>query len=469
MQTLFLDGFYYRNTLKGMERTAKRLAEEYDAIDFSDIVQESALARQYCILVLRVGEKSVETLASAEVSIGGIVHKLSSSQLETVYEQSKAGGGDFCAKAFLQTVLNPIYMKRELVAYLPSYEGDLGNDNPLLLEIADERILFCKLVFTKENNAIMILLDTALSPSAPVMDTLRTQLIAISVAIFFFSLLLAFLISELISRPIVKINRKARLLSEGNYNADFSGDGYREICELGETLNDTAEKLSAVERVQRELISNISHDLRTPLTMIKGYAEVMRDIESERTPENVQVIIDESERLSELVDDILSISKAQQGKEKYDLERFDLAAALSETVDRYRRLKRAEGFTFNLSSAPSATVYADKGKILQVICNLLNNAINYTKDKEVNINCFIRGNSVHVDIIDNGEGIPDSELPNIWQRYYKVDKNHERSRIGSGLGLSIVRGILEYHKASYGVESKIGEGSRFWFELPLSK
>ena len=101
------------------------------------------------------------------------------------------------------------------------------------------------------------------------------------------------------------------------------------------------------------------------------------------------------------------------------------------------------------------------------MCNLINNAINYAQDKKVEIRCVSNEKTVHVDIIDHGKGIPEDELPLIWERYYKVDKLHSRSRVGSGLGLSIVRNILDMHNARYGVQSTVGVGSRFWFELPL--
>jgi signal transduction histidine kinase len=203
--------------------------------------------------------------------------------------------------------------------------------------------------------------------------------------------------------------------------------------------------------------------------MIKAYTEMMRDIEGENTPENMQVVIDETERLCELVNDILAISRHQAGVQAMEYSDFDLSQTLSQTVERYRRLKGADGFEFDLDIDGCAFVHADRSAILQVVSNLINNALNYANGKKIEISCKVSDTCVRVQVKDTGEGIPERELANIWDRYYKLDKTHARSRAGSGLGLSIVRQILEAHRARYGVESTIGVGTCFWFELPLEK
>ena len=465
-QTLLLDAFYYRNTLSGMKRVSNSLSEQYMYDNFSDIVENTALESHYSIRVLRLSNGKVTTLASAE-ALGSSVHKLTNDQLGYIYEKTAEKRDLYYTEVYMHNVFNPIFMKEELSAYIPQFDGDVGDDNPFSLGIADERLILCRLLYEQNGDTLMLLLDSELSPVSSVVSTLRVQLSFISLIILLLSLLLAYWISNRISHPIVRLNNKAKRLADGGYGVDFSGDGYREICELGDTLNDASNKLSALDRMQKELIANISHDLRTPLTMIKGYAELMRDIDSENTSENMQVIIDEAERLNELVADIMQISRAQSESESVKAELFDLSQSINEIIERYRRLKHSEGFDFELHITDSCVVMADRGKILQVICNLLNNAINYTRDGRVIINCFKKDTFVHVDVIDKGEGIPAEELPNIWQRYYKVDRTHTRSRVGSGLGLSIVRGILELHHARYGVQSTLGEGSLFWFELPL--
>ena len=287
------------------------------------------------------------------------------------------------------------------------------------------------------------------------------------------SVCMAFMLSKLISKPLKSMTESAKKLAAGNYNVDFDGGGYREINELSDTLNYAARELSKNDNLQKELIANISHDLRTPLTMIKGYSEVMRDIPGENTPENIQAIIDETERLSKLVNDLLDLSKVESGTKAFEPEPLDLTDAVHTVISRYDKMKAAQGYNIYFSYEKNVTVLADRTMILQVIYNLINNAINYCGDdlyvgvKQEIISDKNGKPFVRISIEDHGEGIPEDKLPLIWDRYYKIDGVHRRATVGTGIGLSIVKKLLIKHDASYGVESKVAEGSVFWFELPM--
>jgi signal transduction histidine kinase len=199
--------------------------------------------------------------------------------------------------------------------------------------------------------------------------------------------------------------------------------------------------------------------------MISGYAEVMRDLPGENTPENVQVIIDESNRLTGLVNDMLDLSKLQAGAQLISPEVYSLTEEIRAVLSRYDKLA---DYTFRFWCDREVHVYADRLKLSQVLYNLVNNAINYTgTDKTVYLRQLVRGDSVRVEITDTGEGIPADKLPYIWERYYKVDKAHRRAQVGTGLGLSIVKKILDMHGGRYGVQSEEGAGSTFWFELSV--
>ena len=223
-----------------------------------------------------------------------------------------------------------------------------------------------------------------------------------------------------------------------------------------------------MEKIRKELIANISHDLRTPLTMISGYSEVMRDIPGENTPENMQVIIDETARLTSLVNDLLNVSKLQSGTQKMDVKKMSLTKAIKDTVKRYDTLINHNGFTIKFESDEEAFILGDETRLLQVVYNLINNAINYTgSDKTVIVKQEITDNVVRISVIDSGEGISEQDLPLIWDRYYKVDKVHKRAMVGTGIGLSIVKNILLLHNSRFGVSSEVGKGSTFWFEFKL--
>jgi signal transduction histidine kinase len=328
-------------------------------------------------------------------------------------------------------------------------------------------MIYAKISNNSKGETVLVLLSTVISPVNATVETLRTQLVIITVIMLALAVGIAFIISKVISKPIIEINKSAKALASSNYNIHFDESGYREISELASTLNYAAKELSTVESLRRELIANISHDLRTPLTLITGYSEVMRDIPNEYKPENVQIIIDEAKRLSNIVNDILDLSKLQSGTQELNNERFSLTNTLGIIAGRFDKMTR--GYNIEFTFDRDAVVCADELRISQVIYNLLSNAINYTgKDKSVRVIQHVRNNVVHVDVEDTGEGISDDKLPYIWDRYYKVDKSHKRATVGTGLGLSIVKAVLDMHGAQFGVNSKLGQGSVFWFELPLA-
>ena len=248
----------------------------------------------------------------------------------------------------------------------------------------------------------------------------------------------------------------------------FDGTSYKEIAQLSDTLNHTTQELAKAEGLQRELVANVSHDLRTPLTMITAYAEVMRDLPGENTPENVQVVIDEAKRLTSLVNDLLDVSKLQAGVTELDAKEYDLTESIESVLLRYSKFLEQNGYTIDFEYDRHVMVVADEYKIYQVIYNLVNNAINYTgDDKLVVVRQRVLGSIVRIEVIDTGKGIAPEEINNVWERYYKVDKNHKRAVMGTGLGLSIVKNILKLHNFKYGVNSQLDKGTTFWFEVKL--
>jgi len=298
-------------------------------------------------------------------------------------------------------------------------------------------------------------------------EVMRWQFALIVAAVLLATGMVGYTMARSISEPIIETNEAARELSRARYRRPPHSGGYREIAELNDTLVHTAEDLRKVEDLQRELIANISHDLRTPLTMIEGYAEAMRDIPDEITPENMQIIIDETERLSTMVNEVLDFSRLRTGSLELTMTRFNLTELVRKIVERISRMTAVEGYTVTFEAAEDAFVNADSGRISQVIYNLAGNALTYTgADKTVQIRQERKDGMVRITIADSGEGIPPEELPLIWDRYYRSRENHKRAVIGSGLGLNICRGILENHHAPYGAETPPGGGTVFWFALP---
>ena len=330
--------------------------------------------------------------------------------------------------------------------------------------------------FEHGENGYYIILNSKVTPVSSTVQTLQYELIIISILFIVAAVIMALILSARISAPIIKINERAHQLATGDYNTVFEGGGYKEIAELRDTLNYAAKELSKVEGFRRELIANVSHDLRTPLTMITGYAEVMRDLPGENTPENVQVIIDEGNRLTTLVNDLLDLSKLQSGTAPMTMTTFSLTECVKTINRRYRKLKENDGYDIDFLYGEEVYVTADRPKLGQVIYNLVNNAISYTgADKKVMIRQTVITDggkrSVRISVTDTGMGISPENLEYIWDRYFKENKTHKRAVVGTGLGLSIVKGILQMHNARFGVETSedpVNHGSTFWFELPCT-
>lgn len=330
-----------------------------------------------------------------------------------------------------------------------------------------EEIVYAKTVRTPEGFNRLILLESELTPVEATVETLKVQLLCLTLVMILLGSLLALFLARRIARPIVAVSDSAKALAQGNYDIRFPAEGSREVEELSGTLNYAAGELSKVEGLRRELLANVSHDLRTPLTMIKGYAEVMRDLPGENTPENVQTIIDEAQRLTDLVNDLLDISRLEAGVVSLSRTRFNLTASIRAILTRYDKLA---DYRFPFEAQEDVFVFADELKISQVVYNLVNNAVTYSgEDKTVTLRQEVENGRVRIFVSDTGEGIPEEKLRDIWERYYKVDKEHRRAQVGTGLGLSIVKNILDLHGGSYGVQSRLGEGSTFWFELELAK
>ncbi len=313
----------------------------------------------------------------------------------------------------------------------------------------------------------LIFLETEITPVDATVDTLQIQLMWLTGIMIVLGIALAFIIAKRISKPIVAMNTNAKKLAQGNYSVHFDEEGSREVTELAQTMNYAAKELSKVEALRSELIANVSHDLRTPLTMIKGYSEVMRDLPGENSPENLQVVIDETARLADLVNDMLDLSRLESGAAPLDIERFNLTEEIREILKRYDKLA---DFTFTFDAPEEVYIEADRLKISQVVYNLVSNAVNYIgEDKRIILRQIMLGDKVRIEVIDHGQGIPADKLRDIWDRYYKVDKEHKRAQVGTGLGLSIVKNILDMHGGTYGVSSRENVGSTFWFELKTSE
>lgn len=322
----------------------------------------------------------------------------------------------------------------------------------------------------KINDSTYAFINTSVEPVESTADILIKELIFISIAVLILSFIVSYYISKHISKPIININNKAKLINKDSKVSFDTDTNIQELSELSETLNYTVTELSKTEALRRDLMANVSHDLKTPLTMIKAYAEMSTDLHQnnpKKQKEDMNIIINETERLSTLVNDILTLSKMQTNIEELNIEEFDLVNLSNEVIERYKYLQELENYHFILkTNKKEILIKADKKKLEQVIYNLVNNAINYTgEDNTVTIKLTDNKENIKVEIIDTGKGIKDEDIPFIWDKYYKNNKKHKRNRVGTGLGLSIVKQILEKHNFDYGVKTKLNNGTNFYFYI----
>lgn len=324
------------------------------------------------------------------------------------------------------------------------------------------------------SNDTALYVSTSLVPIDATVSILKSQFIYVTVIVLVLSFIVSYFISRMLSKPIVKITNSSLELARGNYDANFKEDtGIKEIDELSETLDKTSKELAKTDELRKDLMANVSHDLKTPLTMIKAYSEMVRDItykDKEKREKNLNTIIEEADRLNNLVNDILSLSVIESKMLILDKNQFDITELVNNILNRYEIYTEKDNYKFIFEFNEPIIIEADQAKIEQVFYNLINNAINYVgEDKEIVINFIKEKNNLRVEIADHGPGIETQELDYIWDKYYRSKKNHKRSTAGTGLGLSIVKRIFELHNFKYGVKSEKGKGTTFYFTIPILK
>ncbi|MDD6467800.1 MAG: HAMP domain-containing sensor histidine kinase [Erysipelotrichaceae bacterium] len=339
------------------------------------------------------------------------------------------------------------------------------------VEGSQEMLIYGKTFYTEEEKPYYVIFNTPIKPLKSTIQIMRNQFVIIAGLVLLLSLWISIYFSRRLTKPITNITKEAKKLSTGSYDVHFEKGEFKEVNDLAETLNYTSKELSQIDELRKDLIANVSHDIKTPLTMIKAYAEMIRDISGsnkKKRNEHLDVIISESEYLDRLVSDMRELSKMQAGVNELNLTDFDLGSIIKDTVYKFKTITKEEQIHIEVDIEPELVCHADRTKIKEVLYNFIGNAIkHYGEDKKVIVKAFLTNkNMIRIEVTDHGNGIEPHALNHIWERYYKVDKHYQRAHSGTGLGLAISKEILEQHHAIYGATSEIGKGSTFYFELP---
>lgn len=436
MQSFFMNNYYERMMAREAQKTANKLGNYYSTNpdDFDSYARKAAEQNGLYI------------------------------RLDTNEGTSEYGNGNFVQNDSNRYIFEIENARSKL------NDSSIGT---VSLTVADKgqdasRLVYATFLGDRKNGDILYMI-APLYPVKSTISILRSQLLYISFITLIIASMLAVIISTWLSQPIASITKSAVELSNGNYNVKFRGGGFTETNELAKTLNKASYEMQKTDSYQRDLIANVSHDLKTPLTMIKSYAEMINDISGDnpkKRKEHLCVIIAEADRLNRLVSDMLSVSRLQSNSAEVNKTTFDLVKAATEVKETFEVLNEQEGYHITFSKCHPTYVYGDYDKLKQVMANLISNAVKYCgEDKVVQIKIERVARKIRFDVIDHGDGIAADEISHVWERYYRTSANRNRNIEGTGLGLSIVKGILTLHNANYGVESEEGKGSDFWFEL----
>lgn len=455
---LALLGFLQISMIKPYYRDNKIIAMK----EVADTIQASIIDQQY------IDEKDVETAFQATVK-NNVCAIIYNEDGKIVYSADSLGAGCIFGQS-LSIAENTYAALRRENSFRGLFDSGIGEISELF---RNNRIDQEMILYGRKINANMGTYYLYVNSPVELMDftyeVFQNQFGTLTVGVLLLSLAVSMFLSARLASPIVKMRTSAKELAQGNYEISFEGGSFSETKELASALNDATSKLNKVDELRKDLLANVSHDIKTPLTMIKAYAEMIQDISGdipEKRNEHLQVIIDEVEYLDHLVKELSELSKMQSGTYDLNITQFDLSQKVREITKLCKGLFEQRHMHYELVTVESVLVSADETKIGQVIYNFIVNAIKHSEEHTcVFITCQDFGDTVRVSVQDEGKGISEAELPYIWDRYYKIDKGFKRSSKGTGLGLSIVKAILDTHQAEFGVDSKEGNGSTFWFEL----
>lgn len=457
LQTVFLQNFYNGMVIKNTVSAAEKITSFSADGDISDTLDE--LSRNNSLLVY-VTDKDGNILYSAdEYKKGHMAPDMEEPEQINDKRQNK-------------------HMHyRALPDNFEDFRQELDASNCGYAEIKTDRMYFYGkyIDYGDSGEKAILYLGTNLDPVGSTARIISLQLLIVTVLSVAIGFVLALFMSRSFSKPISQLNQKAHTLGEDKASTDYHKGFCSELDDLNDTLDMTDEKLRKNKIFQNELLANVSHDLRTPLTMIKGYAEMIRDISHDdeiQCAEDVAVIVKETDRLTALVNEILEYSELQMTDTEPVMSDVDLSEIVTAVTDSFESLYRKDGYTFERNVSEDIHIRGNSSRLTRAVYNLLDNAVRHTgADKWVGITLKSENGKAMVEISDHGEGIAPEELDRIWDKYYTSRQRSSRTNsVGagvSGLGLAIVRQTVSQHKGKCCAESKLGKGSVFRIEFDL--
>jgi len=443
MQIVLLSAYFKEMKITQVKEVSNVIEESIENNQFSIKVQISAVQNNVCGLVYN--------------SKGQLLYQVDALGLGCVLNSNAIG--------FTQKIMN----YTQLVDESPEKEFALTVTNSV---IQQDMIIFGKKL-NLNFGSYYIFLNSSLLPIDSTISILQQQFIYVTIIVFVLFSIVSLIISSRLSKPIINMKKEAIKLAHGNYDVKFEKGEFTEFTELAETLNYTSEELKKMDELRKDLIANVSHDIKTPLTMIKAYAEMIKDISGDnkkKREQHLDVILDEVNHLDHLVQDMTQLSQFQSNVVTLQTKNFNVVDLVNESLRLLDGLIKSNKIQVQIFAPKEVIVIGDPLKIKQVLINFINNAIKFIgKDNQLVIQILCEEETVRIEVIDHGIGISSDDLPYIWDRYFKIDKHHHRNVAGTGLGLSIASAILKSHGCNFGVTSELDKGSVFWFEMKYAK
>jgi len=463
-QTEFLYDFYYEQEVRQLEKDATKLSEYIARGDYNfAIPYYSAMRRVNDIIIVTDNNRKITYVQGTnDYKVGylfGYKHINAIMSGKSIHEKNRMirNPESVWAKQ-VDTLMVGVPIKKSASLTMDNRQRQKYFASPETMDSIETEIV----------GAVYII--TPLEQLQTTINAIKRQFLYIFIISIVLASLISYFLSQGFSRPLKEINNAALEISKGNYETRIDLHSSREIKELGDTINNLAKQLSRVEQIRREFIANVSHEMRTPLSYLRGYTEIMLDglAESEEDKEKyLNIILEETVRLKNMVDEILQLSQMEAGFIELKRAPFSMEALIRRTIDKLLPIASKRNITIKFINMADDVLIAfgDENRIMQVMINLLNNAIKHSYDySNILISAYRQNENIYVCVRDFGEGIPEEDLPFIWHRFYTVDKSKSEEK--TGLGLAIVKLIINAHGTEINVNSVYGEGTEFCFYLP---
>lgn len=439
MQNVFLTAFYKNMKIADIEETGRQITSEY--------LKDESIEQT-------IRTKSVDNSTRIQVVDG---------DGNVIYPNDWMG--IFYSTSYNREIISSILTE------IPKVEGSNKLLEFKILDDDYQSYIYTSYLGNGEYGSdLYLMIVSMVEPIDSTISIMRRQFPYIIGIVLAIGMIVSYFIAKKLSKPVHDLNESAKELAHGNYETSFPTSGVYEIDQLSETLNYATKELSKMEEMRVSIVANVSHDLKTPLTVIKSYSEMIKDITGENKEmrdQNLDIIISEADRLTEMVNSILDVSKLEMHMDELNKQEMSLRDQTEDLINRLEVLRTQQNIDFEIEGDSEGWIFADPTMMNQVLYNFTSNAVSFIgTDRKIIFRIEEDSDNVIFSVIDHGRGIKEEDKEKIWERYYTDRKNHIRNVVGTGLGLHIVRVILSKHGFKYGVESEVGKGARFYFIAP---